>query len=67
MVLSCIFRGTDNQVNDIWQSWLPYLSQYVDIQNENIGFAIQFLGLTNQEVFSRHYEQGRQIIGGEYR
>lgn len=56
MVLSCIFRGTDNQVNDIWQSWLPYLSQYVDIQNENIGFAIQFLGLTNQEVFSLHYE-----------
>ena len=55
-VLSCIFRGTDNQVNDIWQSWLPYLSQYVDIQNENIGFAIQFLGLTNQEVFSLHYE-----------
>ena len=56
MVLSCIFRGTDNQVNDIWQSWLPYLSQYVDIQNENIGFAIQFLGLTNQKVFSLHYE-----------
>lgn len=56
MVLSCIFRGTDNQVNDIWQSWLPYLSQYVDIQNENIGFAIQFLGLTNKEVFSLHYE-----------
>ena len=56
IVLSCIFRGTDNQVNDIWQSWLPYLSQYVDIQNENIGFAIQFLGLTNKEVFSLHYE-----------
>ena len=56
MVLSCIFRGTSNQVNDIWQSWLPYISQYVDIQNENVGFAVQFLGLTNQEVFSLHYE-----------
>lgn len=56
MILSCIFKGTIEQVNIIWQSWVPYISQYVDIQNENIGKAILFLGKTNKEVFAMHYE-----------
>lgn len=56
MILSCIFRGTVEQVDEIWQSWVPYISQYVDIENENIGLAIQFLGMTNKEVFAMHYD-----------
>ena len=50
MVLSCIFSGTKDQVNIIWQSWLPYISE-----NDNIGQAIEFIGLTNTEVFKLHY------------
>ena len=49
MVLSCIFSGTKDQVNIIWQSWLPYISE-----NDNIGQAIEFIGLTNTEVFKLH-------------
>ena len=56
MILSCIFRGTVEHVDEIWQSWVPYISQYVDIENENIGLAIQFLGMTNKEVFAMHYD-----------
>ena len=56
MIFSCIFRGNVEQVNYIWQSWVPYISQYVDINNENIGLAIQFLGMTNKEVFAMHYD-----------
>lgn len=56
MVLSCIFSGTKDQVNIIWQSWLPYIAQYVDIQKENIGLAIKFLGLQNTDVFEMHFK-----------
>ena len=56
MMLSCIFSGNAEQVDDIWQSWIPYISQYVDIDKENVGLAIQFLGMTNKEVFAMHYD-----------
>ena len=56
MMLSCIFRGNAEQVDDIWQSWIPYISQYVDIDKENVGLAIQFLGLQNTDVFEMHFK-----------
>ena len=56
MMFSCLFRGNAEQVDDIWKSWIPYITQYVDIDNENIGLAIQFLGMTNKEVFAMHYD-----------
>ena len=56
MILSCIFRGNAKQVDDIWQSWIPYISQYVDIDKENVGLAIQFLGLQNTDVFEMHFK-----------
>ena len=56
MMLSCIFRGNAKQVDDIWQSWIPYISQYVDIDKENVGLAIQFLGLQNTDVFEMHFK-----------
>ena len=51
MVLSCIFVGTKDQVDIIWQSWVPYIPE-----NSNIGQAIEFLKLTNTEVFKLHYD-----------
>lgn len=54
MVLSCIFRGTKEQADIIWQSWIPYITQYGG--SENIGQAIAFLGFTNKEVFRMHFD-----------
>lgn len=56
IILSCIYNGTKEQADIIWQSWLPYITQSGDFLNGNIGEAVRFLGLNNSEVLKMHFE-----------
>ena len=40
----------------IWQSWSPYINSTEGFQNNTIGRAVQFLEMTNREVFEMHFD-----------
>ena len=54
MALMCIFRGNVEQGDAIWQSWMPYITQYGYDPSIGKGMAIQFMELGNIEVFKMH-------------
>lgn len=56
MLLSCLNNGTEKQSDIIWQSWLPYITPFGYDADGIKGLAVDFLGLTNAEVFKLHLE-----------
>ena len=56
MLLSCIYRGNGAQADTIWQSWMPYMKADGYDPADGMGYAVEFLKLTNTEVFKIHLE-----------
>lgn len=54
MALMCIFRGNAAQGDAIWQSWMPYITQYGYDPSIGKGMAVEFMELSNMEVFKMH-------------
>lgn len=54
MVLSCICSGTNEQVQAIWQSWLPYITADGYNPADGIGHGVGFLGLDTSYVIDFH-------------
>ena len=56
MLLSCVYRGDVAQADAIWQSWMPYMTADGYRPADGMGGAVEFLKLTNTDVFKMHLE-----------
>lgn len=56
MLLSCVYSGNGAQTDAIWQSWIPYMMADGYNPADGMGGAVEFLKLTNTDVFKMHLE-----------
>lgn len=56
MLLSCVYSGNGAQTDAIWQSWMPYMMADGYNPADGMGGAVEFLKLTNTDVFKMHLE-----------
>lgn len=54
MILSCIYNGTNQQANSIWDSWLPIIRPFMDNEIKENAMAFDFLEYNIIEVFKYH-------------
>lgn len=54
MILSCVFKGTEKQSTNIWNSWIPITNPYTIGNSVEKGVGLLFLENSNKEVFLYH-------------
>ena len=54
MFLSCIYNGTIQQANSIWNSWLPIIRPFMDNEIKENAMAFDFLQYNIIEIFKYH-------------
>lgn len=54
MILSCVFKGTEKQSTNIWNSWIPITNPCTIGNSVEKGVGLLFLENSNKEVFLYH-------------